>query len=143
MAKKAQKKPAEIAFDYIKSNQFRVIHMNGAFGGLSPNGAEIHMALFNERRPLPRKTVYSIAGGRLGGEDLSKRESRAAFVREVEVDVIMSIESAVNLRIWLDDKIAQLTKAQQAAVDLAQKANAGQQKANGAHHKAKNRKAKK
>jgi hypothetical protein len=115
--KKAQVKlPAEVAFDYIKSNQFRVIAADGAFGGLSPNGREIRMALFNERRPIPRKTVHPVtADGTLGAEDLNRRETRQAFVREIEVDVVLDLETAAILHTWLGDKIQQASAARNAA----------------------------
>lgn len=44
----------QIRFNYIKSAQFRVIHADGAIGGVTPNGF-IHMALFNERAAIPRE----------------------------------------------------------------------------------------
>jgi hypothetical protein len=58
--KRTPKPPKELVFDYIKSNLFRVIPIDGAFGGLSPNGREIRMALFNERRPIPQKTIHPL-----------------------------------------------------------------------------------
>ena len=30
--------PSEVEFDFIKSNFFRVIKADGAFGGVAPNG---------------------------------------------------------------------------------------------------------
>ena len=83
--RRTAKRPTEIAFDYIKSNFFRVIHADGAFGGLAPNG-NIHMALFSERQAIPTKVVYSVEGTGIGPEISDKREEREALVREVEVD---------------------------------------------------------
>lgn len=98
------KQPTEITFDYIKSNFFRVIHADGAFGGLAPNG-NIHMALYNERQAIPTKMVYPIEGTGLGPEIRKKRKGREGLVREVEVDVILSIEQAQALHTWLTNKI--------------------------------------
>lgn len=114
--KPAAKETDSLSFDFIKSNYFRVIHMDGAFGGLSPNGTQIHMAIWNERRALPKRVVHPLKDGTLGMEDMAKRDVRPAHVREVEVDVVMDLETATHLRIWLDDKIRQLQNLQQEAL---------------------------
>lgn len=115
----AARKPAEVAFDFIKSNFFRVISVDGAFGGLSPQGRSIHMALFSERRPLPQKTVHQLGeGGTLGDELLDRRESRSAFVREIEVDVVMDLPTALAVRKWLTRKIEEMAGANQFDVDF-------------------------
>jgi len=35
-------------FYYVKSNAFRTVYAEGAFGGISPKGSAIRMAFFNE-----------------------------------------------------------------------------------------------
>ena len=80
-----------VNFDYIKSQNFRVIHMDGALGGLTPNG-HIHMSLYSERPPIPRRMVYPLAEGQLGEEIKDERVTRDAIVREVDIDVMMTIE---------------------------------------------------
>ena len=97
----------EIEFDYIKSNFFRVIHVDGAVGGLAPSG-NIHLALYSERRAIPTKTIHPIEGDTLGPEILEKREERKGLVREVEVDVVLSVDQARALRTWLTNKIESL-----------------------------------
>src|SRR5205807_2031151 len=92
--------------DFIKSNFFRVIKADGAFGGLTGNGS-LHMALYSERSSIPTKLVHRVVDGQLGPEIREKRKGRKAIVREVEVDVTMDIAQAVLLRNWLDEKIAQ------------------------------------
>ncbi len=101
-----QKRGEEIEFDFIKSNLFRVVRADGAFGGVAPSGA-IHMAIYSERQAIPTKVVHKIEGGRIGPEIPDKREGRAAIVREVEVDVVLEIQQATVLRDWLTDKINQ------------------------------------
>ena len=104
--------PSEVSFDFIKSNLFRVIAVDGAFGGLSPNARKIHMAVYSERRPIPKRTVHVISEeGVLGDEVSDKREVRDAFVREVEADLVISLEVAQAMRAWLDDRITEITIA--------------------------------
>ncbi len=101
--KKTAKVPDEINFEYIKSNQFRVIRVDGAYGGIGPKSNSIQMALFSERQAIPRKETYKIVEGQLG--DLTKQESRQAIIREVEVEAIIDLDTARSLREWLGRKI--------------------------------------
>jgi hypothetical protein len=96
----------EVKFDFIKSNFFRVIRADGAFGGIAPNGA-IHMGIYSERSPLPKRVVHKLNDNMLGAEITSRRETRDAFVREMEVDIVLELAQAIALRTWLDDKIKQ------------------------------------
>jgi hypothetical protein len=100
----------QIEFDFIKSNYFRVIKADGAFGGLTPSGS-IHMALYSERQAIPTKVIHKLEGGKLGPEIRERREGRQGIVREVEVDVILDPQQAVLLRDWLTDKINQYQQA--------------------------------
>jgi hypothetical protein len=109
MAKGKKAAPTQLEFDFIKSNFFRVIHADGAFGGLGPRG-DMHMQFFSERRAIPTKIVHAIDGTKLGPEIKDKRESREAFVREVEVDVVMNMAQVRSLHKWLGDKIAEFQK---------------------------------
>jgi hypothetical protein len=110
MPKPATKKtvaPPQMEFDFIKSNFFRVVRGDGAFGGIAPNGA-IHMGIFSERTPFPQKTVHNIGPtGDLGSELREQREGRKAIIREMEVDVVLEIAQAIALRQWLDERIQQ------------------------------------
>lgn len=111
MAKKATKKkkkkkkqiPSSINFDYIKSNQFRVSHVDGIHGGVTPNGLSIQMALFSERAPIPKRETYQLKKARLGKRIDSK--GRDAIIREVELEAIMSLDTAKKIVIWLKEKI--------------------------------------
>lgn len=66
--------PQQVAFDYIKSNFFRVVHADGVTGGGTPNGS-IHLAFFSERGPIPQREVRSInADGTFQPSALSVRQ---------------------------------------------------------------------
>lgn len=102
--------PRQIEFNFIKSNFFRVVRADGAFGGLAPNGA-IHMGIYSERSPIPKRIFHDVGpGGELGPELTEKREGRGAVVREMEVDVVLEIAQAMALRQWLDERIHQYEK---------------------------------
>lgn len=111
--KKIVTKPltGKVRFDYIKSNFFRVICVDGAHGGPRPSSRSIHMALFSERNAIPKVEEFEVKDGRLGKQ--TNKEVRAAIVREVEVDAIMGLETARAIRDWLSLMIATLEAAAQ------------------------------
>lgn len=87
---------------FIKSGQFRVIYVEGAYGGLSPRG-RISFALYNERTPIPRVTeVGPDANGKF--EEILT-DSKSGIVREVEAQVTMGIEEAAELARWLAERV--------------------------------------
>ena len=57
----------EIEFYFEKSHLFPVIHVDGAIGAISPGSRLIHMSVYNERTPVPKKIVHTISGGVDGG----------------------------------------------------------------------------
>lgn len=92
------KMTGELEFHFEKANSFRVIHVDGAYGGISPANRMIHMAVFSERTPLPKLVVQMVQDGILGAEILEKRVSKPGVFREVEADLVMSLDIAISLR---------------------------------------------
>lgn len=94
----------EFIIDYIKSRFFRVVYADGVWGGVTAN-QNIHMVLWNSRDAIPRQIRYGIDDD---GEIIETgRKVRADQVREVEVAVTMSTETARLVRDWLDEMIAE------------------------------------
>lgn len=103
--------PLTVTTDYIKSNFFRVVHVDGVFGGMTPQGL-VHLDFFSERRPIPKKTTYTVVDGQIGSEVREERVSRDAFsVREVEVGVVFDINFAKSLIVFLQSQIDEHEKA--------------------------------
>ena len=93
----------QVAFDYIKGNLFRVVHVDGAIGGATPNGG-LHIAFFSERLPIPQREVRSVnPDGSLGG--IAESKVRPAIVREIDFDIIMSLPVAEGLVSWLQERV--------------------------------------
>ncbi|MFC1675992.1 hypothetical protein ACFL3G_02885 [Planctomycetota bacterium] len=109
--KKKKTPPTSISFDYIKSNQFRVSHIDGIHGGVTPNGLAIQMALFSERAPIPKTETYKLSKARLG-KRINSIE-REAVIREVELEAIMSPDTAKRVIVWLQEKIGVIEALQQ------------------------------
>lgn len=104
----------EVAFDYIKAHDFRIVWADGAVGGVTPNGL-VHCALYAERPALPRRQVFKIemnsdSTGQLGAEVLEKQISRGSVVREMSCDLFLSAQAAENLAGWLMLQVQALKK---------------------------------
>jgi len=97
-----------IDFHNIKSNGFRTIHVDGAFGGVTPLGNHISMTVFSERWPVPTQITHKIdQAGTLGEELTERRATRGGIVRELEANLVFDIETAKRLADWLLGKIQQ------------------------------------
>ena len=101
-------KEKRVRFDYIKSQYFRSVHVDGIFGGVVPNGKSIRMSIWNERWPIPKQTVHEMdEKGIVKDEITEERISRDAIVREVEIDLVMDAECAKQMRDWLSVKLTE------------------------------------
>ena len=106
-----------VRFHYIKSNAFRVIHVDGVIGGPTPNG-NLHASFFNERAPVPTMAEYELSPVSENSAQLGKQIGRAGkdgFVREVEVGVMMNLDMAKKLHAWLGEQIASMTEPEEKA----------------------------
>jgi len=99
--------PPSVRFHYIKSNLFRVVHADGAYGGLSPTG-DIFFSLFSQRPPIPTSTVQPVKeDGELGDELVQQRTTRDGIVREMEVGIALRPEVAEGIIKFLQEKVEQ------------------------------------
>ncbi len=102
--------PTQVAFDYIKGNAFRVIHADGVIGGPTPSG-HIHMAFFSERGPIPQREVRAVnRDGTVGDLIAGQLVTRNAIVREIDIDVVMSMQVAESMATWLNAMISDIKK---------------------------------
>jgi len=100
---------AKIEFHYIKSNHFRVLHVTGAFGGITPQ-LDIHMNVFGDRPPIPKIITHEITLDSTLGKETG-RTSISGIVREVEADIVMDLNVAKSLITWLTDKVTTIENA--------------------------------
>ena len=111
----------DIEFHFEKANFFRVIHVDGAFGGVSPGNQLIHMSVFSERQPIPKLIVQRVSHGVLGEEISEKRVGKSGIFREIEADLVMSVDIAIAIRGWLDEKINQIQKTREQVIAVTEK----------------------
>ena len=91
----------------IKSAHFRVIHADGAFGGVSPKGY-INCSFYSERWPIPKLTNVKIdpSGVQLSQEEVM--DGKSGVLREYEASVMMDINTAASVYKWLGGKLGDL-----------------------------------
>src|SRR5260370_19203370 len=103
----------KVKFFHQKGSLFRIVHVDGSIGGLTPS-LDLFVSVYNQRAPIPQVTVQEISEeGVLGDEILADRQTKEGIVREVEVGLIMNLQTAKVFHQWLTDKIGLAEKAQQ------------------------------
>jgi len=91
--------PTSIKFFYEKGKYFRVAHIDGAIGGLTPTGS-IFVSLYSQRTALPQIVEQNVApDGNLGAviDTVGKR----GIFREMEIGIVITPEVADELAAFL------------------------------------------
>jgi hypothetical protein len=102
--------PNKLRIEYKKSQSFRVIHADGAYGGTSPR-LQLFIAFYSERFPIPTVLTYETSEtGAPAREITAERESKEGLFREVEVGVTLDIAAAKGFLGWLTEQVAELEK---------------------------------
>jgi hypothetical protein len=109
--------PSRLLYHWIKSSLFRVVHADGAYGGVTSRGY-LNFSLYNERAAIPRVSERDVTVGKDGaivaGPERTT-DSREGFVREVEVEVLMDYRTAVEFLEWLKQKVEIMDKLRKEA----------------------------
>ncbi len=89
----------EVTFHFVKSPQHRVIRVNGAVGGVSPQN-EVMATLYVERPPIPESITHNVLP--VGLDSNIKRQTvKKGIVREAEVTLSLDPMIAKSLALWL------------------------------------------
>ena len=100
----------QVSIEFVKGNDFRVIRADGAVGSVTPNG-HIHFALYSERHAIPERFFHEVnQDGSLGGEITNAADTRHKIVRELEVDVFLTVPAAESIKDWLEHQIRESKK---------------------------------
>jgi hypothetical protein len=77
-----------------KGNFFRVVHANGVWCSVNAF-RDIHMTFYSERHPIPTSIFFGLdEKGLITGEQIEKRQGKKDWFRELEVDVVLSLDVA-------------------------------------------------
>jgi hypothetical protein len=99
-----------LVVEYLKSQYFRVAHVDGAIGGPTPTG-HIHLALFSERPAIPRRLVLPLKDGRPGEPIPEETVIRDGMIREMDIDLVMSVSAAEEVANLLTKIVADVKAA--------------------------------
>jgi hypothetical protein len=100
--------PERVKFNFVKSNLFRVIHVDAVWGTPTPSLDGINMNLCSQRFPIPQQVVYNLEPeGSFEKEISEERIQNDNLEWEVEVSAIMSLETAKILIGWLQNMVDQ------------------------------------
>ena len=99
----------ETIYHYTKSNYFRVVHVDGVYGGPAPTLGNMVMTIFSERVPFPDKSINDACGN----EIVQKREAKHGYERELEVSLAMNLATTKIIQQWLDGAIKRTEAIQQ------------------------------
>ncbi|MDV4183394.1 hypothetical protein R1521_33430 [Rhizobium brockwellii] len=96
-----------VDINYIKAAGYREISCDGMLGGPTPS-EKMWLGFYSERLPIPKLMRHSLQPGTGPDEWALDQdalpvvlESRSGIVRNVEVGLYMSIDTAEQLRDWL------------------------------------------
>jgi hypothetical protein len=96
-----------ITFEYRFADGYRTHHVDGATGGVTPNGF-IHFAVYSEKFELPVKQTFRLGTDGTIGAALDGLVSTRKIVRELSADIMVSLATARGLRDWLSERITEL-----------------------------------
>jgi hypothetical protein len=92
-----------LTFKHREDQQFRVIHVDGIFGGPTPRGL-LYATLFTELPPLPSEVTHELLPSGTLGKELG-RSNDAAIQRRIEVGLIMDVQVCKAIRDWLSAQV--------------------------------------
>jgi hypothetical protein len=102
--------PQQIEYHYQKTPDYRTVHADGAHGGATARGY-LAVTFYNERASIPRKGVRDVSVAENGEPALSKErvtETLGGIMRQLEVTVMLDINAARELALWLPRKVSEL-----------------------------------
>ena len=91
-----------IQIHYEKNPMYRTVFSDGAIGGKTPTDT-VFIGFYCTRNTIPKSMIYNLTeGGALGDAKVSD-DSKSGFIRELEIGVYMTKQSAKDLYEYLKD----------------------------------------
>ena len=96
--------PAQVTFRFSKDENYRLIPVNGAWGGVTPRG-DVQVELFHENHAMPTTVVHSVTEGRVAGElKRTPKAEKTEVQRTVLAGMVLTAEQAESIGRWLQAK---------------------------------------
>ena len=92
----------EVSFKYIFNEDYNPHYVNGAFGGVGPQG-EITINFYCERVAIPYKVKHTLDDKGTLGEQTSvdPDDFDSSYVRYIQTGIIMDKEHALQIYKWM------------------------------------------
>ncbi len=104
-----------IKFKYICSPLYNPVYINGAYGGVSPQG-EINVNFYLERKGLPKYHEFYVDNkGKMTEKSIIPEDHKMSMVRVVETGITMNLRGAKGVHKWLGAKIKELEQLEEEA----------------------------
>ena len=99
----------KVEIKYTRPDNYRPVYVNGAYGGINPQGQLVVNFYFENQPFLESQTFEVTEEGRLGQEVERNPDSDIPQInRDISTGVILDLESAKRISQWLNEKIKQL-----------------------------------
>lgn len=101
---------SNIKFKYKFDKKYNPKYVNGAHGGINPNG-EIIINFYLERTAIPNSQTFEVIGDTINREKIIQNEPldyNSSLIRMVQNGVIMNYQTAKEIHRWLGQHIEQL-----------------------------------
>lgn len=92
-----------VRFKHTQSSQFRIVHVDGFYGGPTPTGL-LFTNVYTLLPPLPTEILQEVMANGVLGKELS-RQVEAAIERRFEVGLLMDASVTRALRDWLSQQL--------------------------------------
>lgn len=93
--------PTKITFSFTKDEGYRILSVNGVWGGVTPRG-DILVDFFHESQAIPETVTHEMTpAGQLGDE--LERSPKPVFQRTVLVGMMLTAKQAESIGRWLQE----------------------------------------
>jgi hypothetical protein len=101
---------SKIVFHNKITANYREVHIDGAFGGITPRNY-INLSFYSERFPIPKSSTFEVNENATIGKLISNSDdSKIGIIREYEFGVYMDMRTAAELGRFLLEKVNELNK---------------------------------
>lgn len=97
----------EIKFAYREAQGMRTSHADGTIGGPTAQG-HVSLMFFSERQTLPTEQLFAVEDGKVGKQLDDSRVGSTGITRQIEHEVIMTVDIAERLHEWLGRQVKAL-----------------------------------
>lgn len=102
---------------FERTKDFRTIHVDGAYGGVTPNGG-IAISFYHQHQELPSSVTIEITD--IGTSEEVDRVGGDVILRAVEIEARMTATVARSLATWLIERAEELERATEQIQDASQ-----------------------